>query len=586
MDPARRPPAALRLRRLPARPGGGGRRRWSRPRRARGDADGRGQVALLPAAGADARGPHVVVSPLVSLMQDQVEALERVVRRRSALINAQRDAAANRAALERAAAGELRLLYVAPERFASPGVPRRARRGRRRPVRRRRGALRVAVGPRLPPRLLPPGRRGALARAPRRSSPRPRRRRRRWPRDIAARLGLRDPVRVTTGFDRPNLTFAVVPAATTADKQRAHRGGAGRSRRAARRSSTRARARRTEELAAELSSALGVEVAGLPRRPRRASARADRAAALHGRRRRRRRGHERLRHGRRQGRRADGLPRVACPARSRPTTRRPAARAATARPPGRCCSPRAATRGCTSSSSSARRSTTALFERVAERAAAAAAVDGRYDVGVRRARRATRASERATVRAIVGHLARAGVIQPAPAPADRVEGGSLGRRTTRRARAACRDARRARRHARPLAPVPRDLGVRRGRRAAGARRSCATSATRRAARRPGVPCCDVCAPGAASRRRRRGARRRAAAASPPAAGAPSRRRRPGRRSSTSSRPPSRRSGARAPSRSCAAGARRSCSSTLRRAAGLRHVRRTCAPTRCSRGSTS
>src|SRR5690606_27430568 len=38
--------------------------------------------------------------------------------------------------------------------------------------------------------------------------------------DIATRLGLRDPVRVTTGFDRPNLSFAVVPCRTRADKER------------------------------------------------------------------------------------------------------------------------------------------------------------------------------------------------------------------------------------------------------------------------------------------------------------------------------------------------------------------------------
>src|SRR5262249_60474945 len=29
--------------------------------------------------------------------------------------------------------------------------------------------------------------------------------------DIVARLGLKDPVKVATGFDRPNLSFAVVP---------------------------------------------------------------------------------------------------------------------------------------------------------------------------------------------------------------------------------------------------------------------------------------------------------------------------------------------------------------------------------------
>ena len=38
--------------------------------------------------------------------------------------------------------------------------------------------------------------------------------------DIARRLALRDPVRVTTGFDRPNLSFSVVRCGTTVDKHR------------------------------------------------------------------------------------------------------------------------------------------------------------------------------------------------------------------------------------------------------------------------------------------------------------------------------------------------------------------------------
>src|SRR5712692_6715252 len=66
-------------------------------------------------------GLAVVVSPLVSLMADQVDALAAVAPGRAALINAQQDAGANRDALRRALAGELRLLYVAPERFSAPG---------------------------------------------------------------------------------------------------------------------------------------------------------------------------------------------------------------------------------------------------------------------------------------------------------------------------------------------------------------------------------------------------------------------------------------------------------------------------------
>src|SRR3712207_3741355 len=69
----------------------------------------------------------LVVSPLVSLMQDQVEALKRVAPGRVALVNAQQDTAANRRALDAAVRGDLRLLYVAPERFSSPGFVERLR---------------------------------------------------------------------------------------------------------------------------------------------------------------------------------------------------------------------------------------------------------------------------------------------------------------------------------------------------------------------------------------------------------------------------------------------------------------------------
>src|SRR4051794_16023318 len=46
----------------------------------------------------------VVVSPLVSLMQDQVSALERVAPGRAALVNSQQDSALNWGAVDRAVA--------------------------------------------------------------------------------------------------------------------------------------------------------------------------------------------------------------------------------------------------------------------------------------------------------------------------------------------------------------------------------------------------------------------------------------------------------------------------------------------------
>src|SRR5258707_5862577 len=52
----------------------------------------------------------VVVSPLVSLMQDQVDALAVIAPGRVGLVNAQRDAATNAATLAAAERAELRLL--------------------------------------------------------------------------------------------------------------------------------------------------------------------------------------------------------------------------------------------------------------------------------------------------------------------------------------------------------------------------------------------------------------------------------------------------------------------------------------------
>ena len=378
-----------------------------------------------------------MVSPLVSLMQDQVEALERVAPGRVALVNAQQDArdqpARGRARGRRAACG-----CSTSRRSASPrpGFLERIRQARDRPVRGRRGALRVPVGARLPAGLLPAGRRGALARRARRSWRRPRRRRRRWRRTSCARLGLREPVRVATGFDRPNLSFAVVPCATKEAVAPRDRRGARASPARCRRSSTPARARSATGCRSGSARELGVEViayhAGLPRERARRG-----AAALHGGRGAGRRRHQRVRHGRRQGRRADGLPRVRAgvdrgllPGGRPRGARRPAGALPAVRD-GR------ATRACTCSSSSARRSARTLLKAVAR--AIVRSADGRR----RRASTLPRSTSSAriaggdeeAVRAIVGHLARAGVVQPAPSAPDRVAG-RRGRRVGRpRARA-------------------------------------------------------------------------------------------------------------------------------------------------------
>ena len=212
----------------------------------------------------------LVVSPLVSLMQDQVEAVERVAPGRVALVNAQQDAASNRRAVERAVAGHARLLYVAPERFASPGFLERIRQARI-------GLFVVDEahcvsqwGHDFRPdyfRLADAARwLGARAIMASTATATPQ-----VAADIAARLGLREPVRVATGFDRPNLSFAVARCAT---KEAVHRGIAAALAEpdalpAIVYAGTRAE---SDRLAARLGRELGVEAlayhAGLPREAR------------------------------------------------------------------------------------------------------------------------------------------------------------------------------------------------------------------------------------------------------------------------------------------------------------------------------
>ena len=157
----------------------------------------------------------LVVSPLVSLMEDQVRALARRAPGRVAQVHAQQAAAVNEAAIASAARGDLRVLYVAPERF------------------RARGFVRALAGARVglfvvdeahcvsewghdfrPDYFrLADAARGlgaeAIVAATATATPA-------TAADIVARLELREPARIATGVDRPNLCWAVVPSAPRA----------------------------------------------------------------------------------------------------------------------------------------------------------------------------------------------------------------------------------------------------------------------------------------------------------------------------------------------------------------------------------
>jgi ATP-dependent DNA helicase RecQ len=166
-----------------------------------------------------APGVTLVVSPLIALMQDQHGALRnRGIDGVEMLTSAMsQDAVA--AAVEHIRAGSARLVYVAPERFTSArflaaiaeaGVARLAVDEAHclsewghdfRPDYLRLADVRERLG--SPPTI------ALTATATPRVAD-----------DIAAALRLQDPVTPRTGFDRPNLTFAVVPVSGDRDKPR------------------------------------------------------------------------------------------------------------------------------------------------------------------------------------------------------------------------------------------------------------------------------------------------------------------------------------------------------------------------------
>ena len=155
-------------------------------------------------------GLTVVVSPLISLMKDQVDALERRGIP-AAFINSTLSSAEVSDRLVRAQRGELRMLYVAPERFDAGSAADRLKAigvgllaideahcisewGHDfRPSYRRVGEVRERLG--NPPTIALTATATPMVRE-----------------DIARILNLQDPEIIVTGFDRPNLSYGVVSA--------------------------------------------------------------------------------------------------------------------------------------------------------------------------------------------------------------------------------------------------------------------------------------------------------------------------------------------------------------------------------------
>jgi len=187
--------------------------------------EGRDLVAVMPTGAGKSLcfqlpallldGTTVVVSPLIALMKDQVDGL----RARGIAAGALHSGLTppERAAVEAdLAAGRLDLLYVAPERFGSPAfrdLLRRLRPARLivdeahcisqwghdfRPDYRRLASVRAELD-------VPAAAFTATATPDVRA-------------DIAAQLGLRNPLDLITGFERPNLTLAVEPCRSRDEK--------------------------------------------------------------------------------------------------------------------------------------------------------------------------------------------------------------------------------------------------------------------------------------------------------------------------------------------------------------------------------
>ncbi|MCI0435365.1 MAG: RecQ family ATP-dependent DNA helicase [Gemmatimonadetes bacterium] len=187
--------------------------------------DSRDVLVLMPTGGGKSlcyqipalvlNGLTLVVSPLISLMKDQVDALAR--RGIAAtFINSSLPRTEADARLAASARGEVKLLYVAPERFEADAFRRALPRLDVRLLAVDEAHCISEWGYGFRPSYLRLGRVRTVLRCPvmaltATATPGVRE-------DILLHLGLRRPVILARGFDRPNLGWHVIAARDTADK--------------------------------------------------------------------------------------------------------------------------------------------------------------------------------------------------------------------------------------------------------------------------------------------------------------------------------------------------------------------------------
>ncbi|MEF2278921.1 RecQ family ATP-dependent DNA helicase [Deinococcus sp. YIM 134068] len=169
---------------------------------------GSGKSAIYQVAALSLGGPTVVVSPLIALQRDQVEALEESAPGQAALVNSTLKPAEREEVLSAFGEGEVEFLFLAPEQLASEETLARLREASPslfvvdeahcvsewghsfRPEYLRLGAAVEALGH---PTVLALT---ATAAPPVRA-------------EIVERLGMRDPQVFVRGFDRPNIRLGV-----------------------------------------------------------------------------------------------------------------------------------------------------------------------------------------------------------------------------------------------------------------------------------------------------------------------------------------------------------------------------------------